>query len=50
MQTTYPVRFVTYLSRILVNYDEGDKQLWENLAKDIPFTYTKEQVCVCKHI
>lgn len=38
------MRFVTYLARLLVNFDDGDRQLWESLAKEIPFTYTREQV------
>jgi hypothetical protein len=43
-QITYPVRFVTYLARFLVNFDQGDKQLWEDLAREIPFTYKAEEV------
>jgi hypothetical protein len=43
-QKTYPVRFVTYLTRFLVNFDEDDKALWAKLAKDIPFTYKEAQV------
>ncbi|GAB5036555.1 mitochondrial phosphate carrier protein 2 [Nannochloropsis oceanica] len=43
-QKTYPVRFVTYLTRFLVNFDEDDKALWAKLAKDIPFTYKEAEV------
>ena len=43
-QKTYPVRFVTYLTRFLVNFDEDDKALWAKLAKDVPFTYKEAQV------
>jgi len=43
-QKTYPVRFVTYLTRFLVNFDEDDKLLWAKLARDIPFTYKEALV------
>lgn len=43
-QVTYPVRFVAYLSRFLLNFDEDDRALWSRLAREIPFTYTGERV------
>lgn len=43
-QVTYPVRFVAYLSRFLLNFDEDDRALWARLAREIPFTYTEERV------
>jgi len=43
-QSTYPVRFVTYLARFLINFDIADKRLWNDLAKEIPFTYSVEEV------
>ena len=43
-QSTYPVRFVTYLARFLINFDIADKRLWEDLAREIPFTYSMEDV------
>ena len=43
-QVTYPVRFVAYLSRFLLNFDEDDRALWARLAREIPFTYTEPRV------
>lgn len=43
-QKTYPVRFVAYLTRFLLNFDEDDKALWARLAREIPFTYPEQKV------
>jgi len=43
-QVTYPVRFVAYLTRFLLNFDEDDRALWARLAREIPFTYTEQKV------
>ncbi|CAM9199499.1 unnamed protein product [Phaeothamnion confervicola] len=45
---TYPVRFITYLARILLNYDAASKQLWDKQARRIPLSYGAKQVAVAR--
>ncbi|CAM9931186.1 unnamed protein product [Discosporangium mesarthrocarpum] len=39
---TYPVRFVTYLARFLINYDQGSRRLWDQMSRTIPLSYRKK--------
>jgi solute carrier family 25 phosphate transporter 3 len=43
-EETYNVRFVTYLSRILLNFDEECQRWWYKHASDIPRAAPLEQV------
>jgi solute carrier family 25 phosphate transporter 3 len=43
-EETYNVRFVTYLSRILLNFDDECQRWWFKRASDIPRTASIEQV------
>ena len=35
----YPVRFVTYLARFLLNYDKASRKLWDEMANNIPINF-----------
>ncbi|CAM9631969.1 unnamed protein product, partial [Ectocarpus sp. 4 AP-2014] len=41
---TYPVRFVTYLARFLLNYDKASRQLWDRMATTIPINFSTLEV------
>ncbi|CAN0081634.1 unnamed protein product [Ectocarpus sp. 6 AP-2014] len=41
---TYPVRFVTYLARFLLNYDKASRQLWDRMATTIPINFSMLEV------
>ncbi|CAM9782509.1 unnamed protein product, partial [Ectocarpus fasciculatus] len=41
---TYPVRFVTYLARFLLNYDKASRQLWDRMATSIPINFSTLEV------
>lgn len=43
-EETYNVRFITYLSRILLNFDEECQRWWYKRASDIPRTASIDQV------
>lgn len=37
--SSYPVRFVTYLARLLLNYDKASRELWDEMATNIPMSF-----------
>lgn len=37
----YPVRFVTYLARFLLNYDKASRELWDSRARSIPLKFRR---------
>ncbi|CAM9373029.1 unnamed protein product, partial [Laminaria digitata] len=41
---TYPVRFVTYLARFLLNYDKASRKLWDEMANNIPINFSTIEV------
>lgn len=43
-EETYSLKFITYLSRILLSFDEECQRWWYKRAGDIPRTATSEQV------
>jgi len=40
----FSLRFVTYLTRFLLNYDGPSKRFWDEAAREIPISYTSKQV------
>ena len=47
-EETYNIRFITYLSRFLLSFDEECQRWWYKRAGDIPRTATAEQVNSCR--
>ncbi|CAN0052729.1 unnamed protein product, partial [Hapterophycus canaliculatus] len=41
---TFPVRFVTYLARFLLNYDKASRELWDEMATSIPINFSTLEV------
>jgi len=40
----FNLRFVTYFTRFLLNFDQDSRKYWDDAAASIPFSYTVEQV------